>query len=266
MTGNTKILDKTVILPLVDELRKTAEYPGTRLEVTPDVVRLVDVSNGWDGMVIFSHMEETNADAVVSEQVDYFRGIHQDFEWKVYDHDRSTGLKKRLKGYGFSIEDDEAVLVLDLQSAPAVLREPIRLDVCRILDPVDLEKVRFVEAKIWNEDSAWVLNYLGNALAENPQCLSIYLASVDGHPASAAWIHFPQDSPFASLFGGSTLSEYRHRGLYTSLLAARAQEALQRGFRYLSVDAGPMSRPILEKFGFQLLGWSTPCKWKYQSG
>ena len=45
------------------------------------------------------------------------------------------------------------------------------------------------------------------------------------------------------------------------LLAARAQEARARGFLLLSVDASPMSRPILEKHGFQSLAAFTPCKW-----
>jgi hypothetical protein len=40
------------------------------------------------------------------------------------------------------------------------------------------------------------------------------------------------------------------------------QEAPQRGYRFLTVDASPMSRPILEKMGFQLIALSWPCQWK----
>ena len=71
----------------------------------------------------------------------------------------------------------------------------------------------------------------------------------------------PPRSAFASLWGGSTLPELRKRGLYTSLLNARLEEARQRGFRYLTVDAGDMSRPILEKRGFRLLTHATACNW-----
>jgi GNAT superfamily N-acetyltransferase len=253
------------ILSWYTELRKTAEYPGTRLEVTPNVVRLVDVANDWMGMVIYSNLDKVNADSVIREQVEYFHGIHQNFEWKVCSYDRPVGLKKRLAEMGFVVEKPEAMLVLDLQSASPVLWEPIRHDVRLISDPVDLQKVRFVEEKVWNEDSAWVLTYLGNALRESPRRMSIYLAFVYGQPVSAAWIHFPPGSPFASLFGGSTIRKFRGQGLYTALLAARAQEARQRGVRYLTVDASPKSRPILEKHGFEMLGWSTPCKWTFKS-
>lgn len=84
----------------------------------------------------------------------------------------------------------------------------------------------------------------------------------DGQPASAAWVYFPKNSQFASLWGGSTLNDFRNRGLYTALLAVRAQEARTRQVRYLTVDASEMSRPILEKFGFTMMAYSYSCKWK----
>ncbi|MCA9986957.1 MAG: GNAT family N-acetyltransferase, partial [Anaerolineales bacterium] len=76
---------------------------------------------------------------------------------------------------------------------------------------------------------------------------------------------YPAGSQFASLWGGSTIERYRRQGLYTALLAARAQEARGRGVRYLTVDASPMSRPILEKLGFQFIAYSFPCKWQQAS-
>ena len=36
---------------------------------------------------------------------------------------------------------------------------------------------------------------------------------------------------------------------------------MQRGVQYLTVDASPMSRPILERLGFQLVAISNPCNW-----
>lgn len=94
--------------------------------------------------------------------------------------------------------------------------------------------------------------------------MSVYVAYVDEQPASAAWTYFPKHSQFASLWGGSTVSNFRQQGLYTALLAVRAQEARAREVRYLTVDASPMSRPILEKFGFEMIAYSYPCNWKCQ--
>jgi predicted acetyltransferase len=95
--------------------------------------------------------------------------------------------------------------------------------------------------------------------------MSVYVAYVDEQPASAAWIYFPKHSQFASLWGGSTIRSFRKRGLFTALLAVRAREAKARQARYLTVDASPMSRPILEKFGFERIAYSYPCKWKRDS-
>jgi hypothetical protein len=55
---------------------------------------------------------------------------------------------------------------------------------------------------------------------------------------------------------------YRGQGLYTALLAIRAQEAISRHVEFLTVDASAMSRPILEKFGFIKIAESYPCKWQ----
>ena len=89
----------------------------------------------------------------------------------------------------------------------------------------------------------------------------MYVAYVDHAPAACAWVRFPQKSAFASLWGGTTVPQLRGRGLYTALLLARIHEAQLRHYRYLTVDAGPMSRPILEKHGFQLLTRATACTW-----
>jgi hypothetical protein len=45
----------------------------------------------------------------------------------------------------------------------------------------------------------------------------------------------------------------------------RLQEAKARGVKYLTVDASPMSRPILEKFGFEFIANTHACKWKVKS-
>ena len=65
----------------------------------------------------------------------------------------------------------------------------------------------------------------------------------DGTVVCAAWVDFHDGTDFASLWGGSTLTEYRGRGIYKALVARRADEAAERGFRFLQVDASPDSRP-----------------------
>ena len=54
---------------------------------------------------------------------------------------------------------------------------------------------------------------------------------------------------FAGIWGGSTLPEFRGRGIYRALVAARARSAIARGVRFIHSDCTDMSRPILERSG-----------------
>jgi GNAT superfamily N-acetyltransferase len=56
------------------------------------------------------------------------------------------------------------------------------------------------------------------------------------------------------LYGGATLERARGRGGYRALLRARWDEALARGTPALMTQAGAMSRPILERLGFEPVG------------
>ncbi len=96
---------------------------------------------------------------------------------------------------------------------------------------------------------------------EHAEASSYYVAYADGKPASCARVDFRLGSQFAGLFGGSTFEEFRGRGLYSALVAARGAEARKRGVEFLFVDAWPTSRPILERRGFQCLSQTYPCTW-----
>lgn len=59
--------------------------------------------------------------------------------------------------------------------------------------------------------------------------------------------------------------QQRRSGCYTAVLAARLQEAIRRGYRFLVVDAVPMSRRILDKHGFRVITYATSYDWKIDS-
>jgi hypothetical protein len=238
------------------------EYPDTRREIAPYVVRHINTSKEGGGFICYSQLNESNAEDTIREQVNYFESIEQSFEWKLYDYDQPSDLKERLVSHGFIIEEAEAIMVLDLEEAPQNLWQPIRHNVQQIRDPVKLVDVQSIEQQVWDEDYSFVINFLGDALRNYPEQMSVYVAYINKQPVSAGWIYFPKHSQFASLWGGSTVSGFRKRGLYTALLAVRAQEAKSRQVKFLTVDASPMSRPILEKIGFQKIAYSYPCKWK----
>jgi hypothetical protein len=77
-----------------------------------------------------------------------------------------------------------------------------------------------------------------------------YLAFVAGEPVACATAVFADAA--VMLVGGATLPKARGRGCYRALVDARWQDGV-RGTPALVVQAGAMSRPILERLGFQLV-------------
>jgi hypothetical protein len=258
-------MDKTELVKIFTrQQRIDVDFPNVRREVDGSVVRHISLDGG-DGYVMYSRLDEDSAEAIILAQIARFQSIPQNFEWKVYDYDTPEDLIERLRRHGFEIDEPEAVLVLDLASAPKVLDLPAPASVVRISDPGDVDAIVALENEVWDTDHHDLGELLKRTLREHPEKLSVYISYEGRQPASAAWVYFHPDSRFASLWGGSTLPIFRKLGHYSRLLAARAQEARARGFSLLTVDASPMSRPILEKHGFQYLAAATPCKWTVQA-
>ena len=259
-------MNRNELLALYDRNeRRDALIPGFRREQTPLIVRHISADGG--GMLVYSHLTADNADAVIAAEIAYWRELGNGFEWKLYSHDQPADLGERLAAHGFSAGEDEAIMALDLAALPAPLAQTPPITIRRITDPNELDDVRTVEAAVWQRDASAWSDRLATQLRATPDFISVYVAYVDAVPVCAARINFPANSPFASLWGGATLPAYRGRGIYTALVAVRAQEAVQRGYRFLTIDASAMSRPIVAKYGFQLLTMSQPCDWgKNNSG
>ncbi|GAB4462362.1 MAG: GNAT family N-acetyltransferase [Anaerolineae bacterium] len=237
-------------------------YPNIRREVLPELVRHVNLLPGGSGFIIYTHLGDDAVEQTIREQVAYFEGIGQDFEWKWFDTDSPPDLAERLAAYGFELEEPEAIMVLPLAEAPPRLLAPVTIRVERLTDPARFALPRQIEEAVWHSDHGPLMEELAGILRDSPEQISMLVAYVDDTPAACAWAFFPPNSRFVSLWGGSTLPEFRGRGLYTALLAVRVQEAIQRGREFATVDAGPMSRPILEQQGFRVLGYSRPAVWR----
>ncbi len=253
------------LLALFDlEQRQEIIYHDAEREELDHVVRHIAFHED-QAFVLHSSLNEQNVDAAIEAQIAYFESIKIDVEWKLYDYDRPADLLDRLAARGFEVEEPEAVMVIDLDEAPDVFFAPNRADVRLLDNPADLVAVAKVEERVWDRDYSGLIERLQRDVVILPKLLSVYVAFVDDEPASAAWIYFHHGTSFASLWGGSTLPQYRGQGLYSALLAVRARDARTRGFRFLTVDASPMSRPILEKRGFSLLAMARACTWSVRT-
>lgn len=253
-------MEHAELLSLFDrEQRIEIDYPDMTKESTPSLVRFLRPAPGMS-FIIYSRLDEGNAEAAIDEQIERFRQHNGPFNWKLYSHDTPADLGERLRQRGFEVEEREAVMVLDLtQASPTLLSEP-QADIRRITTPERLVDVVSVLEQVWERNYGWVYERMGNHL-RIPGYMSIYVAYVADEPACVGWIRFDQKSSFASLWGGSTVAQYRKGGLYTAVVAKRAQEALERGYRFLTVDCSPMSQPIVARHGFKLLTYAQDHEW-----
>ncbi|MHB8113339.1 MAG: GNAT family N-acetyltransferase [Bellilinea sp.] len=237
----------TVLAKFTQQMRQDITYPDMQKEILPRVVRFTRPAPGMS-MVLFSDLNEANADAEIEEQIAFFTANQLPFSWKMYAYDSPPDLFSRLQAHGFTPDPPDALMALDLAEVSVELLKPSAVDVRRI-ERDQLADVVTVLQQVWGGDFAWIHARHGAHLAV-PDYLSIYVAYVADAPACAGWAYYPPGSEFASLWGGSTIPAMRNTGLYTAVLSARVQEAIRRGRHYLVIDAGFQSRPIVERHGF----------------
>jgi GNAT superfamily N-acetyltransferase len=77
-------------------------------------------------------------------------------------------------------------------------------------------------------------------------------ALVFGEPAGGGSVLVEPDG--ATLSGASVLPKFRGRGVYRALVAERIRLAAEMGAPLVISHARPMSKPILERFGFVPIG------------
>ena len=250
------------VLALYDiEERRDIEYFDARREASPRIVRHTSRFGGR-GFVIYWDLAGADVEAAVREQIAYFAAVGQDFEWKVYSHDSPAELGAVLEVLGFELEPEETIVYLDLNALPERLAAWSTVNVERVGDPLGVDEIIAMMRSVWNDDFSDLAASLKAELKEDADHLGIYVARMNGVLASAAWIRFHDKSRFAGLWGGTTIPAFRNRGLYSALVAARAAEASRRGVRYVTVDALPTSRPILDTLGFQALTRARGYVWK----
>lgn len=246
------------------EQRRDVVFPDATRQALSRVVRHTP-RYGGPGFVLHTTLDEESADDEIAAQLTFFRDRGIPFEWKTYDYDQPPDLRQRLARHGLQADDREAVMVLDLAEHPGLLTKPIEHDIRRVVDAEGVERIIDVEEAVWGRDRSQLGARLTRDLEETPDEIRAFLAYVAGEPAATAWIYFHAGSQFASLWGGSTLPRFRQHGLYTALLAVRAREAHERGARFLTVDAGPMSEPILARRGFITITHAQGYTWEPSS-
>lgn len=207
-------------------------------------------------------MRGDELDLLIARQRDFFAARGEAVEWKTYAHDAPADLPARLRAAGFVPEERETVVIG--QAAEKAVRQPVLpegVTLRRVTADADMHRIAAMESAVWGDDRSWLVGELVGRVAAAPAEIAVYVVKAGGEVVSAAWLVFREGSPFASLWGGSTLAEWRGKGIYRALVATRAARAVARGVTYLHVDASDDSAPILRRLGFRAVTTTTPYVW-----
>ncbi|WP_245830950.1 GNAT family N-acetyltransferase [Sediminibacillus massiliensis] len=258
--GGIFIENKWLISAFNERYRKVVEPPGFTREETETVVRHISLTEE-KSFISYSNFNEDETERIIDSEIEYFSKSGKTFEWKVYDFDQPPELKSKLKNKGFMVEEPEALMILPLKSRAALTEGFVpKTNVTEIDDETGIGDLVRLENSIWKESHKQLGERLWRDKQTAPESLYIYGIYENNQLVSGSWIYFEPNTNFASLWGGSTLPEFRGRGFYSDLLRTRAIMAVDKGYSFLTVDASPMSRPILEKLGFHFLGFSFGCQ------
>ena len=125
----------------------------------------------------------------------------------------------------------------------------------------DVRRAGVLHRTVFGPDSPDMDDELLRRLSTDAAHQELWLVERDGEAVSAGIVSVVPRTRFAGLWGGATLPEHRHSGLYRALTGARARTALSKGADLLYAECTPFSRPILERAGFVRVTTTTPYVW-----
>ena len=259
---------------LIDESQRIRNlfYEQVRRGTTSDGLSIVAASPhfvrwtasgdvGWSE-IAWSDLDETTADQVITEQIDHFATIDQDFVWRVYEDDLPTDLTTRLASAGFEHIGTSELMIARVADTATGVELPDGVTLVRANDSSGIRQLIEVHAEVLDVDQTQLGRTLLAQLSVAPLLNELVVAVASGTPVSSARVQFVPDCDFAGLWGGSTLPQWRGKGLFRAMVAYRARVAAERGYNYLYVIASSQSRPILEHLAFESFGSIATFRWQ----
>jgi hypothetical protein len=256
--------DAAALLAAYDtQLRTDAEAAGAVSVLGRGPLLLVTFPAGR-GFVTYRDLGGADAGAVrglVAAAVTHFDADPEvtEVEWKTRGHDAAPGLHDALVEHGFSPEEPESIMIGEVQSFAGEVELPAGVTVRQVSAEADVRAMSAMSDEVFGDDpqTSGHAEAIMRRQVTNPD-MELWVAQADGEIISAGRLEPVAGTEFAGLWGGSTRPEWRGRGIYRALTAARARSALAHGKRYLHSDSTEFSRPILERSGLVKVSTTTP--------
>jgi ribosomal protein S18 acetylase RimI-like enzyme len=184
-------------------------------------------------------------------------------EWKTRGHDRAPRLHDALVAHGFVPDEVESVMVGEARLLAVDVELPAGVVVRQVTDEDDVRRMMAMQAEVFGDSPDSAAEMAAQILhrLRTRDDMEMWVAEADGEVVSAGRLEPVEDTEFAGIWGGATRPQWRGRGIYRALTAARARSAIAHGKRYINSDSTEFSRPILERSGLVKVTTTTPYEW-----
>ncbi|WP_369371424.1 GNAT family N-acetyltransferase [Promicromonospora sp. Populi] len=259
--------EPSLLLRAYDEqLRTDAETPSALTVNLLGPLRLVTFLGGR-GFVTYRDLggaDEAGVRGLVDEAVAHFRadGGITHVEWKTRGHDHAPGLHEALLGHGFVQEESESIMIGDATALAVDVPLPDGVTLRRITDEPDVRAMCAMQDEVFGAPAS---DKTANAILRRlglDDGMELWVAEAGGEIVTAGRLEPVAGTDFAGIWGGCSRPEWRGRGIYRALTAARARSALALGKTLINSDSTEYSRPILERYGLVKVSTTTPYSWE----
>jgi hypothetical protein len=254
-----------LLLAYDQQLRTDAETTGA---VTVDRLGplFLITFEGGRGFVTYRDLEGTDAEAMwclIRQVLDHYRPdpAITSVEWKTRGHDHAPGLYDALEENGFAPDEPESIMIGDARMLDVSVPLPPGVVLRRVTREGDIRATTAMQDVVFgsNFSDSMTRTLLRRLVLEDG--MELWVAEAEGQIVCAGHLDPVAGTDFAGIWGGATLVEWRGRGIYRALTAARARSALAMGKSYIHSDSTEYSRPILERSGLLKVSTTTPYRW-----
>jgi hypothetical protein len=262
--------DSSSLLAAYDEqLRTDAETPNAVSVTRHGPLRLVTFAGGR-GFVTYPHLGGADAGTIgrlVPEVLAHYRADPRitRVEWKTRGHDRAPGLHEALLENGFTPGEPESIMIGEARLLAVDVPLPEGVTLRRVTEEADVRAMSAMQDEVFGDP---VSEDMADALLRHlamDDGMQLWIAEAGGDIVSAGRLEPVRGTTFAGIWGGATRAEWRGRGIYRALTAARARSALAMGKTLITSDSTEFSRPILERSGMVKVSTTTPYHWQRQA-
>jgi len=249
-----------------EQLRTDAETPSALAVAHLGPLRLVTFAGG-QGFVTYKDLGGADVQTIrglVTGAVAHYRRNPEisRIEWKTRGHDRAPGLHDALVDNGFKPDEPESIMIGEARLLAVDVALPAGVRLRRVTTEPDVRAMCAMVAAVFGDpDSDEEADALLRRLTLGDG-MELWVAESQGQIVGAGRLEPVRGSQFAGIWGGATRPDWRGRGVYRALTAARARSALHAGKTLIHSDSTEYSRPILERSGLVRVSTTTPYRWR----